>query len=107
MRNWLADFGYDTWNLSQILSNFLHHFGVQAAQRLSHYLDFTHVDAGRMFIQFCAAGSSRRRNNLARSMQNFFDGSADPIRLLQRSTRRQRDIDVQRALVERRQELTT
>src|SRR5207237_7377543 len=52
------------------------------------------------------ACSSCCRNNLGRPMQRFLDDPRNAIRFAQRSSRRQRNVDVHGAFVERREELT-
>src|SRR5262245_12300507 len=100
MRDRLTDFGNDTWDLRHVLTHFLHDGCMRSAQSAGNNLDFAHVHSRRMLVQLRAARAPRRRNDLRRSMEGFFYSTTDAVGLLQRSTRRERDVDVQCAFIE-------
>ena len=106
VRDGLANFGNHTGNLGKILPHFFHHGVVRPAELARYDFDLAGIDSGGMLVQFGAPGPARCRDDFGRAVQRFFDNSPNPVGLLQGGSRRQRDVDIEGALVEGRQKFT-
>ena len=107
MRHWLPDFGGDPGNLGKILPDFFHNRRLWPIKLFRDDFDFAGIHSGGVLIQFGASGSPCSRNNFRGFMKSLLNDSTDTVGFLKSRSRRQRYVDIQRSLVECRQEFTS
>ncbi len=93
-------------NLSQFLAHVGHDFLAAAAQvRIEADDDFRHIHALGVLVEFGPARATPEGNHATDFLQTVFDHAGDPVGGLQGIARRQYDVDLHAAFVERRQEI--